>query len=82
MSYFGDYVLIEQKRYGVENETYVHKVIGRLRSNTYVDVPVQAPATETIHPEIVDVVNCICCGIEERHAFRYRLSDVKEADHD
>ena len=40
---FGDYCLIEQKRYGVENEMFVHKVIGRLRSNSYVDVPVTTP---------------------------------------
>ena len=27
---FGDYVEIEQKRYGVENEMYTYKVIGCL----------------------------------------------------
>ena len=37
---FGDHVLIEQKRHGVENEIYLHKVIRRLESNTFVDVPV------------------------------------------
>ena len=75
---FGDYCLIEQKRYGVPNEMYVHKVIGGLRSNAYVDVPVQIPRAETIHDEVVDVVACVCCGVCERDILRYRLSDVKE----
>jgi len=76
---FGDYCLIEQKRYGEPNEMYEHKVIGRLRSNTYVDVPVQIPRAETPHDEVVDVVACVCCGVCERDILRYRLSDVKEA---
>lgn len=74
---FGDKVSIEMKRYGVENEHYIHKVIGILRSNTWVDVPVQTPATETIHGEVEDVVACVCEGIEERGILRYRVSDTK-----
>jgi len=74
---FGDYVEIEMKRYGVPNEGYIHKVIGRLKSNSYVDVPVQSPATEILHDEIVEVVACICCGVEEREVLYYRLQDVK-----
>jgi len=73
---FGDYVEIEQKRYGVENEMYVHKVIGCLRSNNYVDVPVEN-RIETLHPKIVDVVACICCGIIERDVYFYKKSDVR-----
>lgn len=42
---FGDYATIEQKRHGVPNEMFVHKVVGQLRSNTWVDVPVRVPAT-------------------------------------
>ena len=49
---FGDYAIIEQKRHGAPNEMFVHKVIDQLRSNTWVDVPVQSPATETIHDEM------------------------------
>jgi hypothetical protein len=36
---FGDYVLLEQKRFGVPNEMFVHKVVQRLRSNYWIDVP-------------------------------------------
>jgi hypothetical protein len=74
---FGDYVRIEQKRHGVENEMYLHKVIGTLRSNAWVDVPVQSPATETIHDHSEAVVACVCCGVCERDILRYRASDCK-----
>jgi len=75
---FGDYVRIEQKRYGGgENEMYLHKVIGVLRSNSWVDVPVQSPATETIHDHSEDVLACVCCGVCERDILRYRFNDCK-----
>lgn len=75
---FGDYVVIEQKRYGVPNEMYMHKVIGLLNSNSYVDVPVQTPATEVLHDKVEPVVACICCGVQERDVRYYRLSDVSK----
>lgn len=73
---FGDYCNIEQHRFGADNEMYQHKVIGRLRSNGWVDVPVKGCIEETIHDQSEEVVNCIICGIDERYAFRYRGSDV------
>ncbi len=76
---FGDYAMIEQKRFHADNEMFLHKVIrGGGKSNTYVDVPVQCPATETVHKEIVDVVLCVCCGVSETEVRKYRASDVKE----
>lgn len=78
---FGDFCVIEQKRHGGPNEKYIHKVIGRLQSNTWVDVPVQSPATETIHNVgniLVDVVACICCGVQETEVRKYRIEDVKK----
>lgn len=74
---FGDYVEIEMKRYGCENEHFQHKVVGPLRSNSWVDVPVQSPATETLHRKSEDVVRCICGGIEETTVRKYRVCDVK-----
>jgi len=74
---FGDYGIIEQKRHGCKNEQYTHKVIGRLRSNTWVDVPVQSPAAEIMHDEIVDVIRCVCCGVSETEVLKYRVEDVK-----
>ena len=73
---FGDYAIIEQKRYGVDNEHYLHKVIGRGRSNTWVDVPVQTPAEETFHDHMEDIIRCVCCGIDERKILKYKASDV------
>jgi hypothetical protein len=74
---FGNYVKIEQHRFGVPNEMYLHKVIGRFESNTYVDVPVKWDRTEVIHDKSVPVVACICCGIDETEVRRYRLEDVQ-----
>lgn len=73
---FGDYATIEQKRHGVPNEMFVHKVVGQLRSNTWVDVPVRVPATETLHGEMEDICLCICCGIDETKVRRYRVKDI------
>ena len=75
---FGDYVEIEQKRYGVENEMYTCKVIGCLRSNSYVDIPVTYPRIEEYHDKVVEVVACITCGVDERTVKRYKKSDVRE----
>lgn len=75
---FGDYVEIEQKRYKGKNEMYSHKVIGCLRSNYYVDVPVTYPIVEEYHDKVVDVVACIACGVDERIVKRYKKSDVLE----
>ncbi|MEQ9910947.1 hypothetical protein [Pectobacterium polaris] len=75
---FGDYALIEQKRYGANNEIFVHKVVGPLQSNCWVDVPVKTPATETHHDTIEDVCLCICCGVNETKVLKYRTQDMKK----
>jgi len=81
---FGDYVLIEQHRYGADNEWYLHKVIRASRSVTYVDVPVTGLREEKIHihTDVVDVISCICCGIDETKVFKYRVQDVRLNTHD
>lgn len=76
---FGDYALIEQLRYGVKNEMFVHKVISQIRSNTWVDVPVKVPATEVMYNSMEDVCLCICCGVDETEVKRYRVSDMKKS---
>lgn len=73
---FGDYVNIRQKLYGVPDELFIHKVIGTKRSNAY--VPVQCPAKEVIHKEVVPVVSCICCGVVETEVLKYRIVDVEK----
>ena len=75
---FGDYVVIEQKRHGAKNEMYVHKVIGTSESNAWVDVPVQSPATESLHKEVMPVVSCICCGVCETEVRKYLIKDIRK----
>jgi hypothetical protein len=76
---FGDYVTIEQKRYGAGgNEFYQHKVIGTLESNSWVDVPVQTPATATNHPTMEPIALVICCGVVEDTVYRVRVADCKK----
>lgn len=74
---FGDYCTIKQKRHGAENVHYVYKVIGRLSSNSYVDVPVQTPEENVKHSEVVPVLRCICCGVWEETVSRFRVEDCK-----
>lgn len=76
---FGDYAIIEQKRHGAPNEMYVYKVIGQLRSNKWVDVPVWGVATEILHKELDDVCLCIRCGIDETVVHRYRVKDMQRS---
>ena len=76
---FGDYCHIEQKRYGCDNEMYLHKVIGRFDSNAWVEVPVDGDGTNrdnVLHGEMSPVVACICCGVMETEVRKYRIADV------
>lgn len=73
---YGDYVCIEQFRYGVPNEFWEYKVIGTLRSNCWVDVPVKHSPAEVRHESMEDVICCICCGIDETKVVRFKLSEV------
>jgi len=73
---FGDLVNIEMKRHGTDNEIYQHKVIGYLSSNAWVDVPIQSPATETMHKGMSKVLRVICCGVSEDTVYKVRLEDV------
>ncbi|MEJ9331136.1 hypothetical protein [Bacillus licheniformis] len=75
---FGDYVEIEQMRYGVPNEMYIHKVVGAFESNTWVEVPVRWDRNEVHHDKIEKVLNVICCGIDETRVFRVREKDCKK----
>ena len=77
---FGDIVEIEQHRYGADNEFYQYKVIGTLKSNAWIDVPVVATGKKTLHDESEDIVLCICAGIVQEKVERFRLKDVKLCD--
>ena len=75
---FGDYVEIEQKRYGATNEMYMYKVInGGGRSNAYRSVPVDANKPDLEYGEMADVIYAICCGVMETEVEKFRVQDVR-----
>lgn len=75
---FGSYCYIEQKRYGVPNEKFLYKIIGKFTSNAWSNVPVDANDKEPhIFNHSEEVVNVVCCGVCEDKIERYKLSDVE-----
>lgn len=73
---FGDYCLIEQFRHGAENEMYMYKVIGKLSSNTWCEVPARFDKVDVIHRNMETVLAVVMCGVNEREIVRFRQSDV------
>jgi len=78
---FGSYCKIEMFRHVGENEFYQHKVIGRMRSNASVVVPIKYGLNTTGHEEILNgeiepCLHVVCCGVDERKIFKVRVSDV------
>jgi hypothetical protein len=73
---FGDYISVEQKRYGCANEFYTHKVISTLESNTWMDVPAVRHEEAKTHKTVEKIVLCICCGMAECKVIRYRIEDI------
>lgn len=75
----GDIVEFEMKRYGVRNEIYAFVVVRRgIRSNSWVNVPVQEPEKETMHESVEDVLLCVQDNFSE-DLHRYRVSDAIRA---
>lgn len=79
---FGDYCLVEQKRYaGYENEMFLYKVIrGGIRSNTWQRVPVDGRLKDYDRGKISDVLQVVKCGVDETKVETVRLCDVKQND--
>lgn len=73
---FGDYVKIEQFRYGVPNEMYLYKVVGSLKSNVWTDTPIKWDSESIRHDTVEKVLNVICCGIDETKVITVRQCDV------
>lgn len=74
---FGCYCTIEQKRYGVPNEFYRYKVVGRKKSNAWTDVPVDAnKEKESLHADMHDVVTVVCDNLDDRTVHQFRICDL------
>ena len=87
---FGLYARIQT---GFSREPHIYKIIARIESNGYCDVPLCTCNTkQTRHGEIVPVLLVIHCGIDESEVIRVkegdceivnsRLSELAEADRD
>lgn len=81
---FGDYVSIEQKRYGAPNQFFTYKVVGSDgQSNYYRSVPVDARQQEEISGDgLQPVVRVICCGVIEDRVETFRVADVIRSTED
>jgi hypothetical protein len=77
---FGSYCTIEVFRYGSANEFFAHKVIGRVRCNYAVVVPIKYGIRASGHSEVIgkmtECLRVVCCGVDEREIFTVRVSDV------
>ena len=76
---FGRYCDIEMLLYGSEgNQYHRFKIIGRLNSNYYNDIPFNDHTRPAyIHDKCIDVVNVIHCGIDESKVFRVPFKNIK-----
>lgn len=71
---FGTYVKIPT---GASGDMHIYKVIGRIESNGYCDVPIMGKMKETLHSKIVPILNVIHCGVSEDTVIRVALSDCE-----
>ena len=81
---FGDYCLIEQKRFNTDNEMFLYKVIaGNMKANYWTPVPVTNAIgrKDKEHGEICEVVKAIQCGVIEEKVQTFRLEDIKPSQH-
>ncbi len=70
---FGTYVKIPT---GTSRYMHIYKVIGRIESNRYCDIPLMEKKC-AVHSEIVPVLNVVHCGVSEDTVIRVALSDCE-----
>lgn len=78
---FGSYCIIEQKRYGTDNEFHQYKVIGVGDGNYAVTVPVDGRDRNPKIGKIRPVVKAIHCGVDETNVETFNISDVEPLDY-
>lgn len=71
---FGAYVKIPT---GTSRDMHIYKVVGRIESNRYCDVPIMAEKRAELHSEIIPVLNVVHCGVSEDTIIRVALSDCE-----
>ena len=71
---FGRYCRIPT---GTSGDMHTYKIVSRIDSNGYCDVPLTAQSTKTLHKQIVPVLLVIHCGVDESEVQRVALSDCE-----
>lgn len=75
---FGKYCTIPT---GCSKAEHIYKVVARIESNTYCDVPLLSGSTkETTHESVIPVLLVIHCGIDESEVIRAPLAKCKICD--
>ena len=72
---FGKYCTIPT---GCSRAEHIYKIVTRIESNTYCDIPLYSGQTEeTTHKDVVPVLLVIHCGIDESEVIRVPLAKCK-----
>ena len=72
---FGKYCTIPT---GCSRAEHIYKIVTRIESNVYCDVPLYSGQTEeTTHKDVVSVLLVIHCGIDESKVIRVPLAKCK-----
>lgn len=72
---FGKYCKIPT---GCSRAEHIYKIVARIESNTYCDIPLLSGSTkETTHESVIPVLLVIHCGIDESEVIRVPLAKCK-----
>lgn len=71
---FGRYCRIPTDTSG---NMHVYKIVSRINSNSYCNVPLTMQSKKTLHMQTVPVLLVIHCGIDETNVQRVALSDCE-----
>ena len=71
---FGAYVKIPTS---ASMAMHTYKVVGRIESNRYCDVPIMAGMRAILHSEIIPILNVVHCGVSEDTIIKVALSDCE-----
>ena len=61
----------------ISGKMHVYKIVSRIESNGYCDVPLTSTSKQTLHNQIVPVLLVIHCGVDESKVQRVALSDCE-----
>lgn len=71
---FGRYCRIPT---GTSGDMHTYKIVSRIDSNSYCDVPLTSTSKKILHNKIVPVLLVIHCGVDESDVQRVALSDCE-----